>query len=118
MKLKPQSAKAKGRKLQQYVRDTILDRFHELQPDDVRSTGMGQGGEDVQLSPAARKVLPVVIECKSVAKVAAARFYDQAKAHSKASYEPIAIFKENGNKPLAIVDWDFLLYLLRIRSHG
>jgi len=47
--LKPQSAKAKGRKLQQWVRDQILQRFPTLSTDDVRSTSMGASGEDVQL---------------------------------------------------------------------
>jgi hypothetical protein len=117
--MKPSSAKAKGRKLQQYVRDTILDRYPELHPDDVRSTGMGQGGEDVQLSPAARLVIPCTVECKAVARVAAARYYDQAAEHAKGThYEPIAVFRENHGKALAIVDWEYLLHLLRIRSHG
>jgi hypothetical protein len=116
--MKPSSAKAKGRKLQQLVRDTILERYPELQPDDVRSTGMGQGGEDVQLSPAARHVLPVALECKSVARVAAARFYDQAVEHSEGRYEPVVVFRENHGKPLSIVSWDYLLHLMRIKSHG
>ena len=117
--MKPSSAKAKGRKLQQYVRDTILDRYPELHPDDVRSTGMGQGGEDLQLSPAARHSLGITVECKSVARVAAARYYEQACEHSKdTGGEPVAVFRENRGPALAIVSWDFLLHLLRIRSHG
>ena len=42
MAIKPQSAKAKGRRHQQWVRDKILALFPKLEPDDVRSTGMGQ----------------------------------------------------------------------------
>jgi len=53
--IKTQSAKAKGRKLQQWVRNVILELIHTLEPDDVKSTSMGAGGEDVQLSPAARE---------------------------------------------------------------
>lgn len=117
--MKPASAKAKGRKLQQYVRDTILERYPELHQDDVRSTGMGQGGEDVQLSPAARSALGISLECKAVARVAAARYYDQAIAHAQdTGGEPVAVFRENRGAPLAIVDWNFLLHLLRIKSHG
>jgi hypothetical protein len=58
------SSKAKGRLGQQEVRDAILKRFPNLEPDDVRSTAMGQNGEDIQLSPKARKYLPVTIEVK------------------------------------------------------
>ena len=51
--MKTQSCKSKGRRLQQKVVADVLAAFPHLQPDDVRSTSMGCGGEDVQLSPAA-----------------------------------------------------------------
>lgn len=63
--MKTQSCKAKGRKLQQRVRDLILENFEDLEQDDVRSTSMGAGGEDVLLSPKARKYFPFSIECKN-----------------------------------------------------
>ena len=47
--MKTSSAKAKGRRLQQKVRDLLLETFTELQPDDIRSTSMGVSGEDLQL---------------------------------------------------------------------
>ena len=50
--MKTSSAKAKGRRLQQKVRDLLLETFTELEPDDIRSTSMGVSGEDLQLSPA------------------------------------------------------------------
>ena len=49
------TAKAKGRLGQNEIRDKILETFPDLEPDDVRSTTMGDTGEDIQLSPAARK---------------------------------------------------------------
>jgi hypothetical protein len=58
------SSKAKGRLGQQEIRDKILKTFPELEPDDVRSTAMGQSGEDIQLSPKARKLLPISAEVK------------------------------------------------------
>lgn len=120
MAIRPQSAKQKGRKLQQTVRDAILDRFPSLHPDDVKSTSMGAGGEDVQLSPAARQLLPVTIECKAVAKIAACRFYDQAVEHAakKAGCEPIVVMKENRGKPLVIVDMEYFLQLMYIKANG
>ena len=53
--MKPSSCKAKGRRLQQRVAQSIRDAFAGLAEEDVRSTSMGAGGEDVQLSSQARE---------------------------------------------------------------
>lgn len=110
--MKAQSAKAKGRKLQQTVRDGILERFPSLEPDDVRSTGMGQSGEDVQLSPAARKLFPYSVECKNLAKIAVYNYYEQACTNCGAS-EPLVVIKQNRSKPLAVVDLNHFLDLVK-----
>ena len=47
--MKPQSAKQKGRKLQQWVRDKLIELL-DIHPENVKSTSMGAGGEDVILS--------------------------------------------------------------------
>ena len=102
--MKPQSAKAKGRKLQQWVRDRIISLF-ALDPSDVRSTSMGAGGADVTLSAHAKRMFPFVIECKSRAAIAVYRDYEQALAHADKEWgEPLLIIKENGSAPLAVVD--------------
>ena len=107
----PQSAKAKGRTLQKTVVALILEAFPNLEPDDVKSTSMGASGEDVQLSPAARKLVPYQIECKSKAKSQVHTYYEQAKTHGK--HEPLVIVKMDYKKPLAIVDLDHFLELLK-----
>ena len=43
--MKTQSAKAKGRLLQQKVRDTILGLHKTFRANDVKSTSMGAGGK-------------------------------------------------------------------------
>lgn len=63
------SCKAKGRKLQKWVCQILLNLCPMLEADDILSRGMGQNGEDVMLSPAARKVYPLWIECKNVEKL-------------------------------------------------
>ncbi len=110
--MKTQSAKAKGRNLQKYVAERILLNFAELQPDDVKSTSMGNSGEDVQLSPTARKILPISIECKSHARYAIYKDYEQAQ-HNAKHYQPVVIIKQNKSQPLAVIDFNFLLKLLR-----
>lgn len=110
--MKPSSAKAKGRVFQQLVRDKILSTFPQLEPDDVRSTSMGANGEDVQISPAARKLFPYQIECKSREKIAVYGMYEQAQQHGKA-FEPLVVLKQNRSKPLVVVDLDHFMELVK-----
>ena len=110
--MKPQSAKAKGRNLQQWVRDLILESFPALEPDDVRSTSMGAGGEDLLLSPAARRLFPYSVECKNVEKLNVWNAYQQAEANS-GEHEPILIMKKNRKKPLVVIDAEAFVNLLK-----
>lgn len=111
--MKPSSAKNKGRLLQQWVRDRILKVFKSLTLDDVRSTAMGQGGEDVQLSPAARKLFPYSIECKSNKSFAVYKHYEQCLANCPKKAEPLVIIKGNHKKPLVLIDADYFIKLTK-----
>lgn len=67
--MKPSSCKQKGRKGQQEIRDSLLESIYipaGLEELDVRSTSMGVSGCDIQLSPAAKKVLDIEVEVKVV----------------------------------------------------
>jgi hypothetical protein len=108
--MKPSSAKQKGRSYQQWVRDKILEHFPALEPDDVKSTSMGAGGEDVQLSPAARKLFPYTIECKSYEKIAVYKWYEQAKTHK--GYEPLVFMKGNRKQPLVLMNAEYFIKLI------
>lgn len=114
--MKAQSAKAKGRKLQQWTRDRVLDIYSHLEEDDVRSTSMGVSGSDLQLSPLARKSFQYDVECKSLARVAVYRFIDQC--NNRGDQEPLVIVKENRRRPLAIVDAEHFFELLRKVKHA
>ena len=67
--MKTRSAKAKGRRLQNKIRDLLLEEFKELEPDDIRTAIMGETGEDIKLSPAARRKIPYSFECKNQEKL-------------------------------------------------
>lgn len=110
IKMKTASAKAKGRNLQKYVCAQILAAFPSLEPDDVVSKSMGAGGEDVMLSPAARKYLPVSIECKNVQKLNIWTAWAQAKANAK-NYFPVLIFKRNNHETLVTITLEYFLEL-------
>jgi len=111
--MKTSSAKAKGRLLQQLVRDKILDAFPRLEPDDCKSTSMGAGGEDVQLSPAARRLFPFSVEAKSRASIGVYAWYQQAKTNAPKDMEPLLVIKQNHSKPLVVIDLDAFMELVR-----
>lgn len=96
------------------MRDLILNLFLKLEPDDVRSTGMGQTGEDVQLSPAARRYIPYQIECKNKGRSQVHTYYAQAKEHGE--HEPLVIVKMDRDIPLAIVSAEHFFNLLKEQS--
>lgn len=105
--MKTSSAKAKGRRFQQFVRDLILRLHPTLEPDDVKSTSMGAPGEDIQLSPAARKLVPFSIECKSRASYAFYKDLDQAYTNAPKGTQPILVAKANHRDPVVIVDAEY-----------
>jgi len=110
--MKPRSAKNKGKRLQNTVRDLILEKFNsKLEPDDVRSITMGESGEDILLSPAARRLFPFSIECKNQEKLNIWSSLEQAEGNS-GNHPPLLIFKRNRSKTYAVLEFDELLKLL------
>lgn len=110
--MKPQSAKNKGRVLQKWMRDLILENFSHLEPDDVRSTSMGAGGEDLQLSPAARRSFPYSVEAKNCERLNVWGAYEQAAANS-GKHEPLLVMKKNRKKPLVVLDAEAFMELVK-----
>ena len=107
--MKTQSAKAKGRRLQQWFRDLLIEKL-DVHPEDIESRSMGAGGEDLIMARAARKKFPYSIECKNQENVNVWKSYEQAKENSK-DYEPIVVLKRNKTKPLVLVDADYFVRL-------
>jgi hypothetical protein len=113
MAIRPQSAKAKGRLFQQEVRDLILSNFTTLEPDDVKSTSMGASGEDILLSPHARRTLGnIQIECKR--RKSFKGIYDlvsQASSHGK--HTPVIFIRQDRSAPLVIIPADHYMSLIK-----
>ena len=107
--MKTQSAKAKGRRLQQWIRDQLIEEL-DVHPEDIESRSMGAGGEDLIMARAARTKFPYSIECKNQEKVNIWESYKQAETNSK-DYEPILVIKRNNHKPLVLVDADYFVNL-------
>jgi hypothetical protein len=78
---------------------------------------MGASGEDVQLSPAARKLLPIQIECKRVkSAVGIYKWYGQAKSHGP--HEPVVFMRADREIPLVILSANAYLELLKRLNDG
>ena len=109
MNMKTQSAKAKGRRLQQQFRDLLIEELG-IHPEDIESRSMGAGGEDLIMARAAREKFPYSIECKNQEKLNLWESYKQATENSK-DYEPIVVIKKNNHKKLVIVDAEYFVKL-------
>ena len=109
--MKTQSAKAKGRKLQQWVRTQLIEQL-DVHPEDIESRSMGAGGEDLIMARAAREKFPMSIECKNQEKVNVWESYKQAEDNSK-DYEPVVVIKRNNSKPLVLVDAEYFVSMFK-----
>jgi hypothetical protein len=109
--MRPQSAKAKGRRLQQEVRDAVLAAFPQLEPDDVRSTSMGASGADLLLSPAAKRLFPYSVECKNVEAFNVWKAIAQAEKGAAPNTTPIVVFRRNNTPTHVTLPWTHFLHL-------
>ena len=98
--MKTSSAKAKGRRFAQEIKDLMLENAYILEPDDIVVTSSGDTGEDLKLSPAARKVYPVSIECKNQEKLNIWEALKQAESNA-GGYTPVLFFRRNRSKNYA-----------------
>lgn len=104
------SRKAKGRRLQDWVRDNLRGLSLALTEDDVRVAIMGESGADIKLSATGKKYFPYDIECKNNETWKGIyKAYDQAGTHG--NLEPLVFIKMNRRRPLAIVDAEHFLRL-------
>ena len=109
--MKTQSAKAKGRKLQKWMRELLIEKL-DIHPEDIESRSMGAGGEDLIMARAAREKFPLSKECKNQEKVNVWESYKQAEDNSK-DYEPVVVIKRNNSKPLVLVDAEYFVSMFK-----
>ena len=113
--MKSRSAKNKGKRLQNNFRDLLLETFKQLEPDDIRSAIMGESGEDIKLSPAARKLIPYSFECKNQEKLNIWDSLSQAEENA-GNYDPVLIFKRNRSKTYAVINIEKFIELINENS--
>lgn len=110
--MKPSSAKAKGRRLQQEVARDIVEAFDELQDDDVRSAIMGESGEDIKLSPLAQRLFPFSTETKNQERLNIWDALAQAEKNARGR-TPLLVFRRNRSQLYVVLRWRTFLDLLR-----
>ena len=109
--MKTSSAKQKGRKLQQWMRDLLIQKLG-VHPEDIESRSMGSQGEDLIMARAAREKFPLSIECKNQESVNVWKSYQQA-AENSGEYEPIVVIKRNQSKPLVVIDAEYFVSMFK-----
>lgn len=113
--MRPQSCKAKGRRLQQFCATALKNAFPFLQGNDVRSISMGAAGDDLILSPAALTVLPYNFEMKNVETLSLwttleqvlRRYYLQDQGTPTF---PCVVLKRNHVDPVGIIPFGHLVH--------
>ena len=106
------TSKAKGRRLQNYVRDTLRSMFSSrLEDDDIKSQTMGMTGEDIVLSPAAKKLIPYSFECKNKERLDLWASLEQAASNCE-DRTPVLVFKRNRTKTYVAFEYTKFLELI------
>tara|TARA_R100000951_G_scaffold115480_1_gene123686 strand:- start:61 stop:465 length:405 start_codon:yes stop_codon:yes gene_type:complete len=101
-RVRPSSAKAKGRKLQQWFANKLIEILG-LDSEDLESRPMGSQGEDIIMGKQSRDKFPYSIECKNQEAVNVWKAYEQAESNC-GKYEPLVVIKRNRSKPLVLVE--------------
>ncbi len=111
--MRPQSAKAKGRRLQDAVVSLLMEHFKEqLEEGDLRPAIMGESGEDIKRSPLAKRLLPFSIECKNQEKLNIWSSIEQAEQNCSENDSPALVFKRNRSDTYVVLKIEDFISLL------
>ena len=105
------SAKAKGRRLAKQVKELMLTKFNVCS-DDINVTSSGCTGEDLQLSPLCRSMLPISVECKNQERLNIWQALKQSESHTD-KYTPVLVFSRNKAEIYCCLKLDKLLDLYK-----
>lgn len=78
--------------------------FPSLEPDDIKAAIMGESGEDIKLSPAAKKLIPYSFECKNQERLNIWQSLQQAEDNCE-DREPVLVFKRNRTKTYVAIEF-------------
>jgi hypothetical protein len=114
------SAKAKGRRLQQFVCEKISQLtglpWGPDQP--ITSRPMSQSGTDIRLDREALRQFPFSVECKSQESWAVPAWIKQAQENLLPNTTWLLVAKRRKEPPIVIMDADAFFALLRSRAES
>ena len=100
--MKTKSGNAKGRRLQNWVRDQIQEWLRPIEPANIRTAIGREAGPDVILSPLAQENFPFnSIECKNQEKISIWAAIKQAEGYGD---KFLLFFKRNHSKTYVVMD--------------
>ena len=118
------AAKAKGRRLQQWVCQKVSDISGIPWGKDelIRSREMGQSGTDICVIGEAAVVFPYATECKNQEKWSLPEWIKQAKENQKDKLDWLLVCKKNHHEPIVVMDaehfFDLYCELLECRERN
>ncbi len=114
--MKSRSAKNKGKRAQNMIREMILDHFPDLHPDDVVSTLMGDSGTDIKLSHAARQKFPYSVESKNQERLNIWAALEQTEKNTREDTKSALFFKRNRSKLYVAIEADHFFEIIKNRN--
>jgi len=108
-RITPQSAKAKGRHLQQWICKKVSEltgyewgSSGEDKP--IESRPMGQSGTDIRMESQVRKLFPFSVECKFQETWNIPGWIEQAKKNQTKETDWLLVCKRSQKPPVVIMD--------------
>ena len=94
------------------MRDRLRSVYTEiLETNDIESQVMGMSGEDIVLSPAAKKIIRYSFECKNQERLNLWKSLEQADGNSDDRH-PVLVFKRNRSKIYVAIEFDHFIDLI------
>lgn len=117
--MKPKSAKAKGRRLQQQLRDLLTEAF-SLDPELVKCAIMGEKGADVMvLGTTLPDPLHIAWECKAVETFSLYGCWKQTVENAQAAgRRPVLVTRRNNSAAMAVLPLEDLITLIYLARKG
>ena len=114
-RIRTQSAKAKGRRLQQWVCQEISELLAIPWGKDelIASREGAQSGTDIRLLGKTKRLFPFSVECKAEEAWAVAAWIEQAKKNQKKRTDWLLVVKKRRSEPVVIMDAKQFFELLK-----
>jgi hypothetical protein len=119
-RIRPQSAKAKGRCLQQWVCKKISELTGHSwgQDEPIESRPMGQPGTDIRMESHVRKAFPFSVECKFQESWSVHSWVEQAKVNQGKDTAWLLVCKRSRKDPVVIMDANTFFKILQKIGSG